>query len=306
MTTDISDGGLYRDVTRHQAGFYELKDRYRKDMHRFYAQEYYQDNHATYTGAYDAQELLYRENNYHEKCLILNDVWGGEKRHKGKSFLDIGCGEGFALKYFKRQGWDVTGADESRHGIRTHNPDMEQYLVQGDFYDLADGLIKSNRTFDFINADNVLEHVPDPVRFMSRVSGLCRDDTVVCISVPNDFSLIQQMAYDLGQIGEAFWVTTETCEHFNYFSVESLKELGRRAGFGLVTAASAFPVDLFLLHSASNYRKHDTGRECHRIHTELENRIHAISPEKTLELHKAMASLGIGRIVSLYFMKAES
>lgn len=185
------------------------------------------------------------------------------------------------------------------YGIRTHNPDMEKFVVKGSFYKEAERL--EGKRFDFINADNVLEHVSDPLKFMELIVPLCGRETIVCITVPNDFSQMQKLAYEMGQTDGAFWVTKETSEHFSYFGVESLERVGKEAGLQKAAALSDFPIDLFLLHSETNYRKKDVGQECHAAGTMIENRLFENSLENTAKLHEALALNGIGRDISMYF-----
>lgn len=289
---------LEADVTLNPAGYYELRSEYRKNMDSFYKDEYYQDNHALYKNEYEASELEYKNNLYLQKDYLVKSMLGKCPDTK-PGFLDIGCGEGYALAWFDQNGWDVVGIDESAYGVSAHNPSMTDKLVQGDFYN--EKIRLADRHYDFINADNVLEHVPDPLEFMKTVVSLCDKSTVICITVPNDFSLMQYLAYEMGQIDSAFWVTKDTSEHFNYFGLESLKNLGDMAGLQMITALSDFPIDLFLLHTETNYRKKQTGHECHVAGIRLENRLFSASVENVVKLHQALALNGIGRDISVYF-----
>ena len=191
------------------------------------------------------------------------------------------------------------GIDESVYGIRTHNPDMESFVIKGNFYKEVKRL--KGKHYDFINADNVLEHVPEPLKFMDLIASLCDRETIVCITVPNDFSQMQKLAYKMGQIDSAFWVTKETSEHFSYFGTDSLEKLGNESGLQKVAMLSDFPVDMFLLHTETNYRKKDVGRECHAVGVRIENKLFKDSLENMAKLHEALALNGIGRDISLYF-----
>lgn len=68
---------LYADVTEHELGYFELKQKYRKDMDTFYREEYYQNSHALYRQEYDAQELAYKNNLYRQKEYIVKTISGG-------------------------------------------------------------------------------------------------------------------------------------------------------------------------------------------------------------------------------------
>lgn len=297
------DENLTKKVIRTEHGYYKLADAYRKPMRKFYEEEYYQDDYGFYQHKYDKVDLDYRNNVFKQKLAILENE-GEEFQKKPNSFLDIGCGEGYALAFFQKEGWDVCGIDLSAHGLKTHNPEMEPFLRKGDFSEVIEVLSAEGKTFDFINADNVLEHLPDPSAFICSINKVMTEETVVCITVPNDFSVVQELAYGLHQIDRAFWVSDETSEHLNYFSEQSLTKLFESAGFRKIVAIADWPIDFFLLNPASNYqRNRDVGHDCHIACVTLENAIFEASMQKTLELHRSIAEIGLGREICVFFRK---
>lgn len=186
----------------------------------------------------------------------------------------------------------------------THNPEMEGFLLQGDFKERINDLKSQHRTFTLINADNVLEHVPDPMSLLQTMKEVCDEESIICITVPNDFSITQLKAHELGFIDGAFWVTKNTAEHFNYFTVSSLASLGEAAGLRVITAVADWPVDFFLFNPDSNYNKDKRlGHNCHVAQVLFENMLFARSLEDTVRLREAVASSGIGRCISMYFKK---
>lgn len=121
--------------------------------------------------------------------------------------------------------------------------------------------------------------------------------------MPNDFSLIQKKAYEIGNIEDAFWVSKETSEHFSYFSVDSLTSLAKGAGLEKIIAIADLPIDFFLLLDETNYRKKkgDVGHQCHVACATLENAIYEESLEKAINMFAAMADAGIGRQITIFF-----
>lgn len=189
------ESDLYTSVVQNSMhGYFELAKEYRKTMESFYTDEYYQDNHALYKKTkYDDLDIAHKNFFYASKLYVM-EKWG-EYSAYDNSFLDVGTGEGYALSFFDKNGWNVMGIDYSAYGIETHNPTMKKYLKQGDFYEIVVALQKEAKTFDFINADNVLEHLSEPERFFNSLSRISHKGTVLCVTVPNDFSLIQQLAF---------------------------------------------------------------------------------------------------------------
>ena len=294
-------GDLFEPVKKNEKyGFYELADKYRKQMQDFYSDEYYQNEHALYQKkAYDEIDMKHKRFFFAQKQFIYekNASDASEKR-----FLDIGCGEGYALAYFNEQGWDVTGIDYSSFGVENHNPEMAERLIKGDFDKIALDLERAGKKFELINADNLLEHLPNPESFFENVKKISHPGTIVSVLVPNDFSRIQKLAYKFGNIDGPFWVTTQTSEHFNYFSIESLTALGEGFGLEKVAALGDWSIDYFLLHGKTNYKVDKTaGHDCHVACTELENSIYEDSMEDAVGLFEALGKVGIGRNISVYF-----
>ena len=291
---------LYEAVIKNNYGFYTLKSIYQKNMEEFYENKYFQEERAAYSKTeYDSIDVEYRKNCFAQKIMVWNRIHVGDSK---KQFLDIGCGEGHALSYFHNMGWNVTGIDLSSYGMELHNPGMKRYLIQEDSETAVRALASQGKTFDIINGDNMLEHVPAPQKLLQEIKKLCNRETLVCLKVPNDFSLIQQMAYEMGEIDDAFWVAKETSEHLNYFSVDSLTNLGEILGFEKVTATADWPIDFFLLNPASNYRRENKlGHNCHIACAMIENALNRQSADRTLALQEALAACGIGRNISVYF-----
>ena len=136
-------------------------------------------------------------------------------------------------------------------------------------------------------------------KFLQTVS---HSETIICLTVPNDFSRIQKLAYEIQQIDKPFWVTEKTSEHYNYFSLESLCCLGNKKGLKKILAISDWPIDFFLLHKSTNYNKNNSvGHDCHIACTLLENNIYDESMDIAVNLFSALADAGIGREISVYF-----
>src|SRR5215469_11029953 len=80
------------------------------------------------------------------------------------TLLDVGCGSGTLLVRMRDKGWRVTGIDVDAAAIeqakRAHGVDARVGVT-------AD-LIAQGHQFDVVTADHVLEHVVDPVQFLTE------------------------------------------------------------------------------------------------------------------------------------------
>ncbi len=100
------------------------------------------------------------------------------------SVLDAGCGEGFVVKYLKRQdpSLEVTGIDKSTEAVTYARRmiEVDAAFHTGDLYDLpfADG------SFDTVVCSEVLEHLHWPDRAVGELKRVARSH--VLISVPRE------------------------------------------------------------------------------------------------------------------------
>ena len=281
-------------VNLNKFGFFELSQLPTKlELFDYYKNKYYQQQLRTHRAKYSSDEIEYRRNKLKQKHHIYEGLVS-EANIKGKSFLDVGAGEGFAMKYFKELGSNVLGIDHSSHACMTHHPELiEDYLI-GDVLESLVQLQQRSKRFDLILLDNVLEHMLDPLNVLKITRGLLTRDGILIIEVPNDFSLFQKYLLDKEKISSEFWVVSP--DHINYFNRHGLRKLVESAGFQELTVVGDFPIDLFLFNEHTNYVSNKAvGRSCHQARLDIENLIHATSLDKTVELFKCLADLGIGR-----------
>lgn len=69
---------IYDAVQKNEKyGYWELAPEYRKPMHDFYKDEYYQEDHALYTrNEYDELDLSHKRHFYEAKLSVIGK-WGG-------------------------------------------------------------------------------------------------------------------------------------------------------------------------------------------------------------------------------------
>ena len=92
-----------------------------EELRRFYADYYYQDPQtSSYQSEYDELEIEYKE----LKCKSLIYTLDSIKTESGRTFLDVGAGEGFLLNSADKEGLDVTGLDFSSFGVNKFFPHL--------------------------------------------------------------------------------------------------------------------------------------------------------------------------------------
>ena len=282
-------------LMQHPLGFWTLAEKpSAEELKDYYANKYYQQARGSYELQYSDEERVYFRAKLEQRHAVLQRV-----PPQGRSMLDVGCGEGFALAYFREQGWSVKGLDFSAAGVESQNPGCRDALVVGDVFTLLGSEIAARRKYDALWLQNVLEHVLDPVAMLISLKSLLAPEGVAVITVPNDYSAVQREALSLGYIDREFWVALP--DHLSYFDHQSLPAVAKGTGWECVELLGDFPIDWFLFHEGSNYVRDKTlGKAAHRARIQLENLIHRQPMDAALEFWSAAGRLGIGRDITCF------
>ena len=138
---------MCKEVVKNKHGFFEIKKRpNQEELKKYYADKYYQEGRSSYELSYSKEEIKYFSNKSEQRYQIIKTI----SNIGVGSLLDVGCGEGFLLKYFYDMGWECTGLDFSNAGIRKNNPDQEHLLIQGDIFENLTEITNGDKQFDLI------------------------------------------------------------------------------------------------------------------------------------------------------------
>ena len=127
-----------------------------------------------------AREQYFQRNDFKRRCFYAEEVMMLvqflQTSASTLSLLDFGMGWGTWCLMAKAFGCDVYGMDLSearaRHG-------REQGINVIAWADL------SGRQFDFINAEQVFEHIPDPLATLRHLCGSLKPSGLIKLSVPD-------------------------------------------------------------------------------------------------------------------------
>lgn len=106
--------------------------------------------------------------------------------HEAVHLLDVGCGAGLASEALARQGYCVLGLDPSASLIGAAEAHAQgsglslRYRVG-----LPEQLLAENARFAVITALEVIEHVPEPARFLAAIAGLLAPGGLLFLSTIN-------------------------------------------------------------------------------------------------------------------------
>lgn len=279
-------------------GFWEIENKPTQlELQQYYAERYYQEARGSYESEYSPDELSYFNAKLEQRFAVLQCQLPNNKSRP--RMLDVGCGEGFALKFFREQGWTVKGFDFSSRGLESNNPDCLDALVTGDVFSLLNAEIESNSYYDVVWLQNVLEHVLDPLELLGQLRGLVGPRGIAVVTVPNDCSVIQRTALSKKYIDNAFWVSPP--DHLSYFDNDSLIAAANHTGWECFEMLADFPIDWFLYNPHSNYvREESVGKAAHKARLEIENLIHRCPIKDAIQFWSSAAKVGIGRDITAF------
>jgi 2-polyprenyl-3-methyl-5-hydroxy-6-metoxy-1,4-benzoquinol methylase len=291
-------------LKQHPLGFWEIATKpSSEELQKYYADKYYQEANGSYELEYTQDELNYFKTKLEQRMAALKQC--SPAGNGNRRMLDVGCGEGYALAFFREQGWEVKGIDFSSAGVESKNPDCRDILETGDVFELLNAEIATGKTYDVVWLQNVLEHVIDPLELLTSLRRLVSVDGVAVVTVPNDCSITQRSLLSHKHIDKAFWVAPP--DHLTYFDHVSLGNSAQATGWECVEMLGDFPVDWFLFHPLSNYvRDKSVGKASHKARVQIENFIHEQPIEDVLRFWSATAKLGIGRDITAFLRPVNS
>ncbi|VAV85562.1 Methyltransferase type 12 [hydrothermal vent metagenome] len=264
-----------------------------KELSEIYKEEYYTEEKPQFIDCVK-EDLEWWNSVYNDRYDFLESVLSSGRRR----ILDIGCGPGYFLKRGVERGWNCSGVEPSRTAAEH---------AQGLGLDVKNAMLAeaalAESTFDAIHCSEVMEHIPDPLSFLTRAAALLKPDGIICCVAPNDYNPVQEILRDkLGY--KPYWLAPP--HHINYFTPDTLAGVLKNAGFGVVSRTAMFPMDFFLL-MGDNYVGDDTvGRACHARRKKLD----LLLGESKLkgfkkELYELMARHNVGREIVIYAQKED-
>lgn len=156
---------------------------------------------------------------------------------KGKSCLDIACGDGELLNNFLYKNYDLAeGVDISSNLIsiaKSKKQDNCVFFVD-DIDNFIEKAIKSGKKYDSIYLLAILEHIQWPAEFLNKVSRLLKKGGSIVIEVPNVAWLPHRLSLLFGN----FPITAPTTgviagvydEHIRFFTHKTISKIASEAG----------------------------------------------------------------------------
>lgn len=145
--------------------------------------------------------------------------------------LDVGCGDGLLLETIcKEFGCTGKGIDVDQRRIATARKRSTHATFECELFDAS----KVDKKYDVLLCNAVVEHVIDPVNFLSELHSALVKGGSLFLLTPNanslNYRLLRSWWRELLSIGE----------HIYLFTPQSLESCAGKAGFDLVASGSDF------------------------------------------------------------------
>ncbi len=153
-----------------------------------------------------------------------------DRPFEGLRILDIGCGGGLLCEPMARLGADVVGADAAPRNIPVARLHAEQSGLAIDYrHTTAEDLVASGERFDAILNMEVVEHVADPLSYLTACRQLLKPGGLMTCSTLNRNSKSFVMAI-LGAEWVMRWLPRGTHDWNKFITPDELFALLRKAG----------------------------------------------------------------------------
>ncbi len=148
----------------------------------------------------------------------------------GLRLLDIGCGGGLLAEPMARLGAEVVGADAAERNIPVARLHAEQSGLAIDYrHTTAEAMVEARESFDVVLNMEVVEHVADPLAYLTACRQLLRPGGLMVTSTINR----NAKSFVMAIVGAEYvmrWLPKGTHEWAKFITPDELYELLRQAG----------------------------------------------------------------------------
>lgn len=283
-------------LKKNEFGFFQVSPTpSAEEITKFYADEFYSGDYKNFNDS--SLEVQINDKEFFEGRWndIYNNFLEVDKNLKdGGSILDVGCGWGLALLYFKSKGLDCYGFDPAKEAVEYGCKKGLTIKHAG-----LDGMdVFKSKKFNLVTMFNVLEHLADPIKSINQIKEILLPNGILMIDVPNEFNDFQTAGRDVHSL-DNWWVAPPN--HLNYFSKDSLVNLVESLGFSVEISESSFPLEMFLLFGDNYVKDGKLGSICHRKRVNFEENLKKQGKGlKLKKFYRALAQLNLGRQITIF------
>lgn len=184
---------------------------------------------------------------YHFREILIHSLL--PTNGKGKKALDVGCGTGRHVCQLLSRGFSVDAMDPSPYAVEVTRQKAGQVDSQCNAYVCGMEDFEGEKTYDFILASEVLEHIEDDRSAVKKISSYLNKGGRALITVPHNMKL---------------WsASDEIAGHLRRYEKDELKTKLESTGLDIITLTCyGFPfLQMFLQIRKCITRKEGTKKE---------------------------------------------
>jgi trans-aconitate methyltransferase len=161
---------------------------------------------------------------------------GARVRARPRRLLDVGAHSGRLMSLAARDGWHVEGIELNPRTAAQAALSTGAAVHHGNIFS-----VEPRAPFDAVTLVDVLEHIPEPRRALTRAAGWLRQGGVIAVKVPNGAA--QRLKETVrGVVRPGYRPTlADNLVHVNHFTPVSLRLALERSGFTGVRVSAAAP-----------------------------------------------------------------
>ncbi len=299
---DFIDKNGYKLINCENCGYWHVHPMpTTEELNSYYEKKYYEtlgDNRGM-TEKLDDPDGFYRIQYEDRLRHITKNLCEGLPH----SILDIGAGYGDFLSFMKSAGWETQGIEPSQHAYELIKESDVLNIKCATIDELTDlGLKKVS----VVTLNNVLEHLNNPRKVLEIIKEyLLLPRGIVFVSLPNDFSLLQDILMKTvlkdNDDKQHYWLCPP--EHLNYWSHKTIRGFLKRCGLMPLSFTTDFPMEFFPLMGEDYITRPEVGRKAHLKRVSFEKYFHETQSEEFKDsLYLSFAQLGIGRSMHIIAM----
>jgi SAM-dependent methyltransferase len=187
-------------------------------MQAYVEKEYASGVYANYVAAAELKKLTFAR----RAQLIA-------RRRSGGRLLDVGASCGFFVDEALGAGFDAYGVELSHEAVSKAPDALRRRLSVGDVNAL---LLSDTQPFDVVTAFDLVEHVFDPIDFLTQLRRVMRSGGLIAITTPD-------VSHPLRYVLRARWPMFQPMQHTVLFSRRGLRLALTRAGYEDVEISAA-------------------------------------------------------------------
>ncbi len=186
----------------------------RNKTNSYYGKNYYKNYESGF--GYKSSNITYLYENRIKQLLA--------KCKKKSKILDVGCAYGNLLSFLDKEGFLTFGIDISAFALKRAKKNTSACLVRKD---IDNGLPYNNNYFEAIIAQDLIEHLESPYRFLCEAKRILKKNGLLMIQTPNINSLFEW-------IFKKNWFGYKDKTHLHLFNRKSLGFLLKQVGFEVI------------------------------------------------------------------------